>query len=207
MRKFTKEEVFEKDTEIERAEASSSMSPCECQRDVHNVSMHKKVFEVDHDGKLRLVEIGETVGCNCTFASRKDICLHVVWVMMNILHVKEDDDTLHQKVHSKDMVSHLLKRFNDTSNDPCGRPKSTVHTNSTTVQNNGNQLNRPLPPTSTITVQNNDNQLNRPLPPTSTITADHPSRNVTQHGFRQPWHNDNPFVIVNLSSRVKKCAG
>ena len=56
---------------------------------IHDVSDH-------HDGKLRLVEIGETVSCNCSFAAKRDLCLHAVWVLVNVLGVKENDDVLHQ---------------------------------------------------------------------------------------------------------------
>lgn len=45
---------------------------------VHNVSPAKKIFEVDHYGKQRLVEIAETVSCNCSFASSRDLCLHSI---------------------------------------------------------------------------------------------------------------------------------
>ena len=41
---------------------------------IHNVGPAKKIFEVDHYGKQRLVEIAETVSCNCSFASSRDLC-------------------------------------------------------------------------------------------------------------------------------------
>ncbi|KXJ05694.1 hypothetical protein AC249_AIPGENE12550, partial [Exaiptasia diaphana] len=44
----------------------------------------------------------------------------------------------------------------------------------------------------------------RPL--TSTGPWMHPSP-ATATGSRQPWQNSNPFIIVSLSNRVKKCAG
>ena len=41
---------------------------------IHNVGPAKKIFEADHYGKQRLVEIAETVSCNCSFASSRDLC-------------------------------------------------------------------------------------------------------------------------------------
>ena len=66
---------------------------------IHNAGPAKKIFEVDHYGKQRLVEIPETVSCNCSFASSRDLCLHSIWVMMQVLKVNENDDLLHQKSH------------------------------------------------------------------------------------------------------------
>ena len=39
---------------------------------IHHINQTKKIFEVDQRGKRRLVEIAETVSCNC---------LHVIWVI------------------------------------------------------------------------------------------------------------------------------
>ncbi|KAL9976597.1 hypothetical protein ACROYT_G013918 [Oculina patagonica] len=77
---------------------------------VHHVGQAKKIFEVDHYGKQRLVEIAKTVSCNCSFASSRDLCLHSIWVMMNVLKVNEKDDILHQKSHSRDIALGLFRR-------------------------------------------------------------------------------------------------
>ena len=49
-------------------------------KNIHDISLHKKVFEVNHDGKIQLVEISQTINCNCTFTAKRDLCLHAVWV-------------------------------------------------------------------------------------------------------------------------------
>lgn len=84
---------------------------------IHDISRHKKVFEVKHDGKLRLVEISETINCNCTFAAKRDLCLHAVWVLINVLNVNENDDTLQQKVHDKTLVN-LFKQMRSHTSIP-----------------------------------------------------------------------------------------
>lgn len=78
---------------------------------IHDISHHKKVFEVKHDGKLPLVEISETIDCNCTFAAKRDLCLHAVWVLINVLNVNENDDTLQQKVHEHKTLDNLFKQM------------------------------------------------------------------------------------------------
>ena len=39
---------------------------------IHNVEITKKVFELNHDGRCRLTEIGETVSRNCSVAKGSD---------------------------------------------------------------------------------------------------------------------------------------
>ena len=60
-------------------------------------------------GKIRLVEISETVSCNCSFVRGSDICLHIIWVLMNVLHVNEHDKLLHQKTHSTNSVVKMFR--------------------------------------------------------------------------------------------------
>ena len=76
----------------------------------HDMSATKKIFELNHGGKTRLTEILETVSCNCTFARGSDLCLHIIWVLMNVLKVNEQDKMLHQKAHSAENV---LKMFSN----------------------------------------------------------------------------------------------
>lgn len=38
----------------------------------------QKVFELNDNGNIRLVEIGETPACNCTFGQGKDVCFHMI---------------------------------------------------------------------------------------------------------------------------------
>jgi hypothetical protein len=71
---------------------------------IHDVNPTKKIFEVEQHGKLCLVEISESVSCNCSFGSKKDICLHTIWVLINILKVNVNNNLLHQKSHSKETV-------------------------------------------------------------------------------------------------------
>ena len=75
---------------------------------IHNKGPAKKFFEVDHYGKQRLVGIAETVSCNCSLASGRDLSLHSIWVMMHVLKVNENDNLLHQKLHSRDSVLGLF---------------------------------------------------------------------------------------------------
>ena len=85
---------------------------------IHDISRHKKVFEVKHDGKLRLVEISETIDCNCTFAAKQDLCLHALWVLINVLNVNENDDTLQQKVHDNKTLDNLFKQMRSHTSIP-----------------------------------------------------------------------------------------
>ena len=85
---------------------------------IHDISRHRKVFEVKHDGKLRLVEISETIDCNCTFAAKRDLCLHAVWVLINAPNVKENDDTLQQKVHDNKTLDSLFKQMRSHTSIP-----------------------------------------------------------------------------------------
>ena len=75
----------------------------------HDMSATKKIFELNDAGKIRLAEISETVSCNCSFARGSDICLHIIWVLMNVLHVNEHDKLLHQKTHSMDSVVKMFR--------------------------------------------------------------------------------------------------
>jgi cell wall assembly regulator SMI1 len=82
---------------------------------IHDVDQTKKIFEIDQHGKQRLVEIEETVSCNCSFASKKDVCLHVIWVLINVLEVNVNDNLLHQKSHSKETVHQLFRTLVESS--------------------------------------------------------------------------------------------
>ena len=64
---------------------------------IHDVSETQKVFELNDNGNIRLVEIGEAPACNCTFGQGKDVCFHMIWVMLNVLKVNEKDETLFQE--------------------------------------------------------------------------------------------------------------
>ena len=104
---------------------------------IHNIGTTKKVFELNHDGKSRLTEIGETVSCNCSFARGSDICLHVIWVMTNVLRVNENDERLHQKSHSRQVVTEMLQKCSSTktTDDVHVQSKSTsTVSTSTTAQ-------------------------------------------------------------------------
>ena len=91
---------------------------------IHHVSPAKKIFEVDHYGKQRLVEIAETVSCNCSFASKRDLCLHTIWVMMHVLKVNETDDVLHQKSHSRETVLGLFRRLRNVPTATTTNPEN-----------------------------------------------------------------------------------
>ena len=76
--------------------------------ETHDMSTTKKIFELNHGGKIRHTEISETVSCNCSFARGSDLCLHIIWVLMNVLHVNEHNKLLHQKAHSTENVVKML---------------------------------------------------------------------------------------------------
>lgn len=42
----------------------------------------RKVFELLDGGRITLVEISETPTCDCGMVSSRDICMHVIWVML-----------------------------------------------------------------------------------------------------------------------------
>lgn len=306
-----------------------------CLKQIHTVHDYKKVFEIDHDGKVRLVEIGETINCNCTFASKRDLCLHAVWVLMNVLHVKEDEETLQQKVHNRATIMSLFKQMDkgrssqavtstsnqhhlqyqknsallqpstsssNTCQERSNRPTlgnisnlwqhstqspSTMTSNQYNLSGNYSErqsgtarlrpisnvaaeqevtqtasTNRRYYPTSNSLMSMNintwtpqvsnqqigqENLCNFPSnifnsnqqslggsiiqqPPFTSTTILHEqsqqqpltcrpsSFNVSQQPaqlpagvysqrYRQPWHNSNPFVLMNLTNKVKKCAG
>ena len=64
----------------------------------------------------------------------------------------------------------------------------------------GNQL--PVP--SSTHFMQHVAQGNQPPVPSSTHFMQHV---VPSQSSRQPWHNSNPFIVVSISNRVKKCAG
>ena len=84
---------------------------------IHHVNQTKKIFEVDRHGKRRLVEIAEPVSCDCSFASKKDVCLHVIWMLLNIFKLNVNDNLLHQKSHSKGTVRQLFRTLAESSSN------------------------------------------------------------------------------------------
>ena len=109
--------------------------------DVHDVSETQKVFELNDNGNIRLVEIGETPTCNCTFGQGKNVCFHMIWVMMNVLKVNERDEILFQKMLTSSMVKTLFKNLaKDVSQERSG-PESSMNsvsgTSSTSVMVSG----------------------------------------------------------------------
>lgn len=98
---------------------------------IHDIHPTKKVFEVDQHGKHRLVEISETVSCDCSFGSKNEVCLHVIWVLMNILKVNVNDNLLHQKSHSKETICRwfrTLVKSNSNEANPLEKPQASVRT-------------------------------------------------------------------------------
>ena len=92
----------------------------------HDMSATKKIFELNHGGKTRLTEISETVSCNCFFARGSDLCLHVIWILMNVLEVNKHGKMFHQKAHSAENV---LKLFSNCKPNNVARLASTVASN------------------------------------------------------------------------------
>ena len=78
---------------------------------VHDVSETQKVFELNDNGNIRLVEIGEVPTCNCTFGQEKDVCFHMIWMLLNVLKVNEKDEILLQKILTSGMVITVFKNL------------------------------------------------------------------------------------------------
>ena len=114
---------------------------------IHDVAPLKKVFELDDGGRIRLVEICETPTCDCGMVGTKDICKHVIWIMLKCLDVNENDEMLHQKSIPVHSLKRLLKRGVEDRNHSstyahCPNPTPQVH--SSTYANTTNpQPNRP----------------------------------------------------------------
>ena len=99
------------------------------------------MFELNDNGNIRLVEIEETPACNCTFGQGKNVCFHMIWVMMNVLKVNERDEILFQKMLTSSMVKTLFKNLaKDVSQERSG-PESSMNsvsgTSSTSVMVSG----------------------------------------------------------------------
>lgn len=69
------------------------------------------MFDLNDNGNIRLVDIGEAHACNCTFGQGKDICFQMIWVMLNLLRVNEQDEILFQKILTSGMVKTLFKNL------------------------------------------------------------------------------------------------
>ena len=67
------------------------------------------MYELDESGRIRLVEISETPSCDCGMVPVKDICKHVIWVMLKKLNINENDELLHQKSMPAVQLKKLLK--------------------------------------------------------------------------------------------------
>ena len=111
---------------------------------VYDVSETQKVFALNDDGNIRLVEIGEAPACNCTFGQGKDVCFQKIWVMPNVLKVNEKDEILFQKILTSDMVKKLFKNLADDVSQEQSGPDSSVNsvsgTSSVSVMMSGRSL-------------------------------------------------------------------
>lgn len=85
------------------------------------------MFDLNDNGNIRLVDIGEEPACNFSFGQGKDICFQMIWVMLNFLRVNEQDEILFQKILTSGMVKTLFKNLaEDVSKERSG-PKSSVN--------------------------------------------------------------------------------
>ena len=111
---------------------------------VHDVSETQKVFELNDNGNIRFVEIGEAPACNCTFGQGKDVCFHMIWVMLNVLNVNEKDEILFQKILTSGMVKTLFKNLAENVSQERASPESSVNsvsgTSSVSVMMSGGSL-------------------------------------------------------------------
>ena len=77
-----------------------------------------------------LVDISPVPGCNCGFVSDKEICEHVIYIVTQVLGVKESDQNLCQKVHSKAYIKDLLSGYKASSSktvEPTNRQTNVGH--------------------------------------------------------------------------------
>ena len=102
------------------------------------------MFELNDNGKIRLVEIGEAPACNCTFGQGKDVCFHMIWVMLNVLKVNEKDEILFQKILTSGMVNTLFKNLAEEVSQERSGSESSVNsvsgTSSVSVMMSGGSL-------------------------------------------------------------------
>ena len=90
------------------------------------------MFDLNDNGNIRLVDIGEARACNCTFGQGKAMCFQMIWVMLNLLRVNEHDEILFQKILTSGMVKTLFKNLaEDVSKERSG-PESSVNSVSCT---------------------------------------------------------------------------
>ena len=82
---------------------------------VSSYSDNKYIFELKKGVNVFLVDISPVPGCNCGFVSDKEICEHVIYIMTQVLGVKESDQNLCQKVHSKAYIKGLLSGYKASS--------------------------------------------------------------------------------------------
>ena len=78
---------------------------------VSSDSDNRYIFELKKGVNVFLVDISPVPGCNCGFVSDKEICEHVIYIMTQVLGVKEGDQNLCQKVHSKTYIKDLLSGY------------------------------------------------------------------------------------------------
>ena len=165
---------------------------------IHNVGPAKKIFEVDHYGKQRLVEIAETVSCNCSFASSRDLCPHSIWVMMHVLKVNENDVFLHQKSHSRDSVLGLFRRLTNVPTATTTNPENQILHVGQVVSHIPLSSSLQMVPS---TLQMSQSFQNAAVPQHVQLSGD-----LFALGFgREPWHNNNPFILHPIDNRIKKC--
>lgn len=177
---------------------------------IHHVSSTKKIFEVDHYGKIRLVEIAETISCNCSFSSSRDLCLHTVWVMMHILKVNENDDTLHQKSLPRGTILALFRRLKDSM----PTATTTVPENQGLNVASGTQhqvLIPQVPLSRSFQMAQPSNlqalhqlQYSTAIPNNAQLSSS--QLNSALGLNRPPWHNNNQFILHPINNRIKKCA-
>lgn len=202
---------------------------------IYDAGPTRKVFELLDGGRIRLIEISETPTCDCGMVSSRDICMHVIWVMLRKLNVNENDDIIQQKSIPVARVKKLLRSEEHavssgvTASLTSGVSAATTAlppAASTTAISGGFLPNsgsfttsRALPPavsTTAISSGFSNSFTSGGLLPNSgsstTSTAipaayPHFPPHVYQSHQKMPWHNSNPFVIVPINNRIKKCAG
>lgn len=76
----------------------------------HDAGPTRKVFELIDGERIRLADISETLTSDCGMVSSRDICMHVICVMLRKkLNVNENDDIIQQKSIPVARVKKLLR--------------------------------------------------------------------------------------------------
>jgi len=71
---------------------------------------HQQVTLVHTAGNVYNVTISTTPQCDgCKYCSARDICSHIIWVLLYVCNIKESSDLLHQRLFLKSELETIIK--------------------------------------------------------------------------------------------------